>query len=91
MNQNGFPRQYPIHPIVDIAPPTWDRGSSHSARSLLHLLPYPRSRRHDRAVLRSHVGSGSVPGARGSSRNLGKSQPRGEAVKISGPLPVVDQ
>jgi hypothetical protein len=28
MNRNGFPRQYPTHPIVDNAPPTWDRDPS---------------------------------------------------------------
>jgi hypothetical protein len=66
------PRRFPAaipgrrqHPVGDNAPPTWDRGPSHSARPLLHLLPYPRPRRQGRAVLRSHIGSGSVPGTRG--------------------------
>jgi hypothetical protein len=49
-----------LHPV-----PPCDRGPSCSAHPMLHLLPYPRPRRQGRAVLRSHIGSGSVPGARG--------------------------
>jgi hypothetical protein len=51
MNQDGFPQQYLTHPIGDNAPQTWDRGPRHSPRPMLHLIPYPRSRRHGRAVL----------------------------------------
>lgn len=65
MNRDDCPRQYPTLSLVDNAPQTWDRGPSCPAHPMLHLLPYPRPRRQDRAILRSHIGSGSVPGARG--------------------------
>lgn len=43
-------RRYPTHSIDDNAPQTSDRGPSRSARPMLHLIPYPRPRRHGRAV-----------------------------------------
>jgi hypothetical protein len=50
MNRDGSPQRYPTHPISDNPPPTGDRGPRHSARPLLHLIPYPRSRRYGRAI-----------------------------------------
>jgi hypothetical protein len=74
MNRDGFPWQYPTLLLVDNAPQTGDRGPTCSAHPMLHLLPYPRPRCQGRAVLRSHIGTGSVPGARESNRNLDKSR-----------------
>lgn len=67
MNRDGFPWQYPTLLLVDNAPQTGDRGPTCSAHPMLHLLPYSRPRCQGRAVLRSHIGFGSVPGARGKA------------------------
>jgi hypothetical protein len=58
MNQDGEHR-------VPRVQPADRRYRALHARPMVHLLPYPRPRRQGRAALRSHIGSGSVPGARG--------------------------
>jgi hypothetical protein len=58
MNQDGE------HRVPRVQPADRRYRALHT-RPMVHLLPYPRPRRQGRAVLRSHIGSGSVPGARG--------------------------